>query len=78
MKPIIITIKDNKIVMDVNEFKKHIEDAYQQGYRDGSPSLTTTNDPYWWRQVTCTNTLTASDTTSGSIVGVLDASKSAL
>ena len=53
MKPIIIEIKDKKIVMDVNEFKKHIEDAYQQGYQDGSSISTTADSPYWWRYLTC-------------------------
>lgn len=52
MKPIIITIKDNKISMSVEEFKKYIEDAYHQGYHDAS-SISTSNNPYWWRDLTC-------------------------
>ena len=55
MKPIIITIKDNKISMSVEEFKKHIEDAYQQGYHDAS-SISTLNNPYWWRDLNCNPT----------------------
>lgn len=78
MKPIIIEIKDNKIVMDVNDFKKHIEDAYNQGYKDGSSVGTVIyDDPYWWRRLNCngtsitstlntTNTLTADKTLIGS------------
>ena len=57
MKPIIITIKDNKISMSVEEFKKHIEDAYQQGYHDAS-SISTSNNPYWWRDLNCYPTAT--------------------
>ena len=65
MKPIIIEIKDNKIVMDVNEFKKHIEDAYQQGYSDGNSAGTITyNDPYWWRYLSPTITCTDSTSTA--------------
>ena len=69
MKPIIIAINDGKISMTVDEFKKHIEDAYQQGYKDGSSSLTTVNDPYWWRYLT-TNTNT-NQATDHSITGTL-------
>lgn len=47
MKPIIITINDGKISMTVAEFKKHIEDAYQQGYKDATS--VSVGDPYWWR-----------------------------
>ena len=66
MKPIIIEIKDKQIVMDVNEFKKHIEDAYQQGYKDGSSISTITyDDPYWWRKITfCGDTITGSASTT--------------
>ena len=68
MRPIVITIKDDNVVMSVDEFKKYIEDAYQQGYRDGSPSLTTVNDPYWWRRVTCNQTtMTATDHTNAAL-----------
>ena len=59
MKPIIITIKDNKISMSVEEFKKHIEDAYQQGYHDAS-SISATNNPYWWRDLKCNSSTTLS------------------
>ena len=83
MKPIIIEIKDNKIIMDVNEFKKHIEDAYHQGYTDGGSIGTVVyNDPYWWRRLTCdgtsitnidtTNMLTADKISTGSTIGTLE------
>lgn len=66
MKPIIIEVKDNKIIMDVSEFRKHIEDAYQQGYRDaGSLSTVTYNNPYWWRDLTCAGTITCTDAVTG-------------
>lgn len=76
MKPIIITIKDNKISMSVEEFKKHIEDAYQQGYHDASSIHTSTN-PYWWRDLNCNlnstlvgnSTLNASDRTTTVVDG---------
>ena len=69
MKPIIIEIKDNKIVMDVSEFKKHIEDAYQQGYHDGGSCTTIYNDPYWWRQLTVNGpTINCTDSTSANTV----------
>ena len=51
MKPIIITIKDNNIVMSIDEFKKHIDDAYHQGYRDASSITSTTNDNQWWKHL---------------------------
>ena len=64
MKPIIIAINNGKISMTIDEFKKHIEDAYQQGYKDGSSSLTTVNDPFWWRYLNGnTQTGTISTTT---------------
>lgn len=87
MKPIIIEIKDNKIVMDVNEFKKHIEDAYSQGYKDGSSVGTVIyDDPYWWRKLTTCNgtnitstldtndTLRADKVSTGSTIGKLEIS----
>lgn len=84
MKPIIIEIKDNKIVMDVNEFKKHIEDAYNQGYKDGSSVGTVIyDDPYCWRRLTCNGTnitstldtnnmLTADKISTGSTTGTIE------
>lgn len=56
MKPIIITIQDNKVVMDINEFKKHIDDAYQQGYRDAS-SITCGQSNKWWDDLSVRGTL---------------------
>ena len=52
MKPIIITIQDNKIIMDINEFKKHIDDAYNQGYRDASSITCSTSTNRWWNDLT--------------------------
>lgn len=63
MKPIVIEVKDGKVIMDVHEFKKYIEDAYQQGRSDGSSSLTY-NDPYWWRHLTTNVSDTISTTTT--------------
>lgn len=63
MKPIVIEVKDGKVIMDVHEFKKHIEYAYQQGRSDGSSSLTY-NDPHWWRQLTTNISDTISTTTT--------------
>ena len=61
MKPIVIEVKDGKINVTISEFKKYIEDAYQQGYSDAS-KITTSNSPYWWRDLTCTNGTVATDT----------------
>ena len=60
MKPIVIEVKDSKINMSMSEFKKYIEDAYQQGYSDAS-KVSTYNNPYWWRDLTCMNS-TPTDT----------------
>lgn len=55
MKPVIITLNsDNKVVMSVEEFKRHMDEAYNQGYSDSSITAT----PYygnnkWWYGVTC-------------------------
>ena len=61
MKPVIITLNsDNKVVMSVDEFKRHMDAAYNQGYSDGNSAATTiTATPYnqrWWYDVTCNNT----------------------
>ena len=76
MKPIIIEIKDNKIVMNVNEFKKHIEDAYNQGYKDASSISTVVyDDPYWWRKLTCDGTSITTNTTTLDTNNTLNADK---
>ena len=50
MKPIIIGVtKDGKVDMTLDEFRKHMDDAYWQGYRDNTSSLTVTNgNSKWW------------------------------
>lgn len=58
MKPVIITLNsDNKVVMSVEEFKRHMDAAYNQGYSDGNSAATTlAATPYnkkWWYDVTC-------------------------
>lgn len=82
MKPIIIEVRDGKICMGISEFRKYIEDAYQHGYSDASLS-TSTHNPYWWRDLTCTtgNTTVNAlkiDSDENSITGILDANISAL
>ena len=56
MKPVIITLNsDNKIVMSVEEFKRHMDAAYNQGYSDGCSTSSITTQPYydkWWYGVT--------------------------
>lgn len=43
MKPIIIKVdKDDNVTMKLSEFKKYMDDAYQQGKADGEGT-------YWWR-----------------------------
>lgn len=58
MKPVIITLNSNgKVVMSVDEFKRHMDAAYNQGYSDGNyTNATITAQPYnqrWWYDVTC-------------------------
>ena len=50
MKPIIIGVtKDGKVDMTLDEFRKHVDDAYWQGYRDNTSSLIATNgSDKWW------------------------------
>lgn len=60
MNPIIIGItKDGKVDMTLDEFRKHMDDAYYQGYRENTFSLTATNDNYnkWWERIQPTFTL---------------------
>ena len=61
MKPIVITVQDNKILMDINEFKKHINDAYDQGFRDAS-SITSSQSNRWWNELTCEPKINLTDT----------------
>lgn len=61
MKPIVIEVRDGKINMNISEFKKYIEDAYQQGYSDAS-KISTGHNPYWWRDLTCTSDTATSST----------------
>jgi hypothetical protein len=61
MKPVIITLNsDGKVTMSVEEFKCHMDAAYNQGYSDGNSATTTiTATPYdqrWWYDVTCNST----------------------
>lgn len=43
MKPIIIKVdKDDNVVMKLEEFRKHMDDAYYQGLKDGEITQ-------WWR-----------------------------
>ena len=61
MKPVIITLNsDNKVVMSVEEFKRHMDAAYNQGHSDGTIASTTITYPSnankWWYDVTCNGT----------------------
>lgn len=62
MKPVIITLNsDGKAVMSVEEFKRYMDAAYNQGYSDGNSAATTIATPYygnqrWWNDVTCNGT----------------------
>lgn len=48
MKPIIIGItKDGKVDMTLDEFRKHMDDAYWQGYRDNTSTESTFNGRWW-------------------------------
>lgn len=62
MKPVIITINsDGKVVMSVDEFKRHMDSAYNQGYSDGNSTHSITylnaNKP-WWEDLTINGGLT--------------------
>lgn len=42
MKPIIVGVtKDGKVDMTLAEFRKHMDDAYWQGYRDNNTAADT-------------------------------------
>ena len=62
MKPIIITVNsDNKVVMSVEEFKRHMDTACSKGYSDGCSTCSITTTPYydnnkWWKDVSCNGT----------------------
>jgi hypothetical protein len=82
MKPVIITLNsDGKVVMSVEEFKRHMDEAYNQGYTDGTAASTTITYPYnsnkWWygvSSITTANTLTT-DSINGAcdcVAGVCD------
>lgn len=47
MKPIVVVVdkENNKVSVDVNEFKKICNDIYQQGYDDGYKAG---RDSYYW------------------------------
>ena len=48
MKPIIIGVtKDGKVDMTLGEFRKHMDDAYWQGYRDNTSTASTLNGRWW-------------------------------
>ena len=61
MKPIVLVKdQDGKVVVTVDEIKKMVEDAYDDGYMDGSsnrPTIVTTPAyPSWWHDhftITC-------------------------
>lgn len=49
MKPIIIVItKDGKVDMSLDEFRKHMDEAYWQGHRDNTYTQTLTGTGQWW------------------------------
>ena len=79
MKPVIITLNSNgKVVMSVEEFKRHMDAAYNQGYSDGNSAATTiTATPYnqkWWYDVTCNGTaLNATTSVDGKITAHVSA-----
>lgn len=79
MKPVIITLNsDGKVVMTADEFKRHMDSAYNQGWSDGNCSGTTINYPYspnqWWYSINATNTTTTEPVTINgtTITNVLD------
>lgn len=72
MKPIIVFVENGKIIMTPEEFKKHMDDAYQKGYSDASSiNGTWTNTPSprnpagWWEKITYSGS--ATNTTNNSI-----------
>lgn len=51
MKPIIIGVtNDGKVEMTLYEFRKHMDDAYRQGCRDGSATSTISLNKWWDNQ----------------------------
>lgn len=73
MKPIIVGVTtDGKVDMTLDEFRKYMDDAYYQGYRDNTPTLTAStyagdSHSKWWNDV-CTNLAsTACDSATAAI-----------
>lgn len=69
MKPVIITLNsDNKVVMSVEEFKHHMDAAYNQGHSDGTMASATITYPSnankWWYDVTCNGSVLNTNTTA--------------
>lgn len=58
MKPVIVALNSNdKVVMSMDEFKSHMDAAYNQGYNDGfayaSTTITIDNATQpWWQDLT--------------------------
>lgn len=76
MKPIIIPVENGKITLTLADFRKYMEEAYDQGYRDGCNTSTLTNfpnsDPYWWRDPWYSSTCGTLDTTTVTLTNVAE------
>lgn len=74
-RPIIIGVdKDGKVDMTLDEFRKHMDAAYSQGYNDSSSALTVTyagnsHDKYW-RDIYCNVEETATACNSAAVAGI--------
>lgn len=67
MKPIIIEVeKDGKVILDLEKYKKQLDEAYNMGYEDGK-----SKNYYWWPTVSPTWS-----STTGSITGSICTGKS--
>lgn len=59
MKPIVIVVENGNIIMTPDEFKKHMNDAYNAGHSDGTSIFTSTTATInantelnkWWNEV---------------------------
>ena len=76
MKPIIIGVtKDGKVDMTIEDFRKHMNDAYNQGYNDNSLTSSLSNlygsdtNSKWWENLQYNDCRNSNDTSTKATEG---------
>ena len=64
MKPIIIGVKNGKIELTLEEFRRFMNDAYDQGYRDNLSITYNTTTDKWWNSPYCNTAITGTASTA--------------